>query len=216
LLGGDGDNELWGDDLSEQLLLVGGHDQLSSGNGIDVAYGGGGNDIINVGSHDDYAFGGAGNDQIDGMNGDDRLFGGAGDDTISGAAGNDLIAGNGDKDRLYGKSGHDVVIGGDGADIINGDDGNDLLFDANVRYDDPGNPPAGNDASTAEDDANSLAMAELLADWASDFAISAALLAVSHDAFLDSLSGGTGVDTAYRKKAAPHQDSILAVEADLP
>jgi Ca2+-binding RTX toxin-like protein len=217
LLAGDGDNVLWGDNVGEQDLVAGGIDQLTTGTGTDIAYGGGGNDTINLGSNNDYAYGGAGNDTIDGQAGDDRLYGGADNDTISGSDGNDVISGNGGNDRLYGKNGNDVVIGGDGADIVNGDGGNDLLFDALVTYDDPGTLlPAGNEASSTKDGSNDLAMAALLADWLADGAVNAAFLTVAHDAFIDTISGGTGTDTAYRKAADPNKDTVLEVETQLP
>jgi Ca2+-binding RTX toxin-like protein len=197
LLGGDGDNELWGDNLGEQDLASGGNDILSGGNGNEKMYGGGGNDQMNAMGGNDYVYGGAGDDTADGGEGDDRLYGGDGNDTLTGGAGNDLIAGGAGNDQLYGKDGNDVLIGGTGADLLLGENGNDLLFDGNVSYDDPGTaPPAGSDDSHAFGDASDLAMTALLADWSSDNLIAAAFLAITHDSFLDTLSGGDGADTA--------------------
>ena len=98
---------------------------------------------------------------------------------------------------LYGKDGNDVLIGGTGADLVMGENGNDLLVGGTITYDDPSTaPPIGNDTSHAVGDASDLAMTALLADWSTDSAIAAAFLASTHDSFLDSLSGGDGLDTA--------------------
>ena len=189
-----GANELWGDNLGEQDLNVGGLDQISGGAQVDIAYGGGGNDIINLGGGSDYAFGGWGNDSIDGMEGDDRLYGGEGDDTISGFTGNDLIAGNGGNDKLYGKDGHDVMIGGLGADMVTGDNGDDLLINGTATY----SPPAGTDASTSAGDANDAAMLALLSDWVTNKPSLLGLLITPDDGSLDTLGGGLGNDRVRR------------------
>jgi Ca2+-binding RTX toxin-like protein len=195
LLGNNGANELWGDDLGDASLATGGNDIISGGTGADRIYGGGGNDSITVGAGNDYVFGGTGNDTIDGGADDDRLYGGDGDDVISGNTGDDLLAGNGGNDRLYGQAGKDVLIGGLGADYMTGDDNSDLLFDGIVTATDANNN-LGSDASLLVNDANDLAMAQLLADWkAGNFAH---LASHPHDADSDTLTGGLGGDTSSK------------------
>ena len=192
ILGGEGDNELWGDNLGEQNLTRGGNDIMTAGAGNDKFYGGGGGDNITAGAGVDFAFGGFGDDTIDGGDGDDRLYGGDGNDTLTGGNGNDLIAGNGGDDRLYGKAGNDVLIGGQGADLIVGDDGNDLLFDGEIAVSNPG----GTDGSNAFGDAHDVAMAALLSDWSPDGALNLVLVTSLHDSSIDNLGGGLGSDTA--------------------
>jgi Ca2+-binding RTX toxin-like protein len=195
VLGGNGDNELWGDNLQldpSTVETTDGPDQLTGGSGIDRMYGGGNGDTINGAAGNDYAFGGGGDDTIDGGQGDDRLYGGAGNDTIGGNDGNDLLAGNDGDDQLYGKAGNDVLIGGLGADFLAGEEGNDLLFDGTISF--AGPPVAGTDASTVANDANDQAMAAILATWAAG-SLPPGITSI-HDGDLDTLGGMSGDDTA--------------------
>ncbi len=98
LIGGNGDDILFGSAANEVLRGFNGNDRADAGSGNDQLYGGNGNDVLN---------GGAGNDQLFGENGTDRLDGGAGNDRIEGGNGNDV---------LIGGAGDDVLVGGRGDD----------------------------------------------------------------------------------------------------
>ncbi len=74
------------------LIGGGGDDNLSGSDLSDTINGGGGNDIIS---------GGAGNDTISGDTGDDTLSAGAGDDVVLGGAGNDRITQNGSGNQSF-------------------------------------------------------------------------------------------------------------------
>ncbi|MEH6740901.1 MAG: calcium-binding protein, partial [Sulfitobacter sp.] len=78
----------------------GGNDSLLGGSGDDVIYGMAGNDFISGGTDNDRLYGGsghdtlageAGNDLYDGGDGNDLFFAGAGADTMLGGAGNDQL-----------------------------------------------------------------------------------------------------------------------------
>lgn len=69
-----------------------GADVLTTGDLIDLVYGGGGNDIIR---------GNGGADILLGGDGADTIFGGRGEDSISGGAGNDTIDGGEDRDFAF-------------------------------------------------------------------------------------------------------------------
>ncbi len=145
LFGNEGTDTLYGDDGNDILqggngrdFLRGGdgNDILQGGNGDDNAAGGAGNDIINLDAGDDWANGDAGNDIVNGGSGDDILLGGTGNDIINGGSDNDelfggdgvdIVNGESGNDKLYGGAGNDVVNGGSGTDTLTGEDGNDTL-----------------------------------------------------------------------------------------
>jgi Ca2+-binding RTX toxin-like protein len=171
-------------------------DSISTADGDDVIYAGPGHDgpnNISTGSGDDVFFGGAGNDKADGGAGNDRMYGNDGNDVLSGAGGDDLVAGNDGNDTLYGKTGNDVLVGGLGNDTLYGDEGNDLLFSGSLEMtgDDPGF-----DNGQSWNDANDLAMAALLADWAADSLLVASRTFAHTDPAgqVDKLRGGAGSD----------------------
>jgi len=85
----------------DQLLGLGGDDDMNAGRGADLMYGGSGNDL---------------------MDGDD------GDDMLVGGRGNDSLYGSSDDDVLYGGAGDDLLVGGSGADRMKGEDGNDTFL----------------------------------------------------------------------------------------
>ncbi|WP_404375215.1 beta strand repeat-containing protein [Vreelandella aquamarina] len=114
-----------------------GEDDISLGDGNDIANGFDGDDIIK---------GGSGDDTINGGNDSDILEGGTGWDTITGGAGADTIKGgiDSDADYLYGGSGRDTIYAGDsGADTtsvnstyansVTGDGGGDRLYGGENR-----------------------------------------------------------------------------------
>ena len=155
IYGGDGNDQLEGDQLSNPTLT-----------GDDVLFGEGGNDQIFGNAGNDSIDGGAGNDTLVGGNGSNFLEGGAGDDTIDGGAdvgGEDPdvasyssspsevtvdlgtgvandgfgtvdalvnienVSGSSFSDRLTGNADGNVMAGLDGSDTIYGGDGNDQL-----------------------------------------------------------------------------------------
>ena len=189
---GGGDNTLWGDweaaadalpgRLPEALFA----DVLTAGDGRDTVYGGPGIDQITAAGGDDWVHAGQGADVVDGGAGHDRLFGGDGNDSLSAGDGDDLADGGTGNDTLFGWNGHDVLIGGAGNDALEGEAGNDALFDGSLRI--------GGLAThaRAKGDAADAALAALLADWRSDFAIG---LALTNDfGGGDRLRGGAGRD----------------------
>jgi Ca2+-binding RTX toxin-like protein len=78
-----------------------GNDRLIGGSGNDTLYGAGGKDTLLGGSGKDRLYGGGGNDKLKGGSGKDRLIGGAGNDTISARdkTKDTIDCGKGKKDR---------------------------------------------------------------------------------------------------------------------
>ena len=125
LLGGDGNDELRGDNVNgggwndivvdqngllisvfdptgrpERATVNGGADYLDGGTGNDILIGDGGNDILSGGSDNDQLYG----DDF----ADDQAFyfSQPGDDILDGGAGDDLLAGGAGADSLSGRSRH--------------------------------------------------------------------------------------------------------------
>ena len=137
IVGGPGNDRLYGRN---------GNDQLDGGDGNDRLYGSNGDDVLLGGSGNDRLYGSRGNDELDGQDGNDSLYGSSGNDTLRGGlgqdyltagSGNDSLDGGSHNDRLYGGSGDDSLLGGPGDDRLSasrGDDrldggsGNDRLF----------------------------------------------------------------------------------------
>lgn len=96
---------------------VGGNDMLLGGDGDDEVYGQGGNDIILGDSGHDELYGGQGNDIVLGGNGADTLDGGKGDDIL---VGDNAVVHSGAvllvEDHDIGIDGTDTVVGGEGVD----------------------------------------------------------------------------------------------------
>ena len=92
-------------------------DTLVGGGGDDFIFGLGGNDTLIGNGGADVIFGGNDDDTIDGGGGSDTLFGDSGNDTISGGNGNDTLDGGDGNDVLDGGRGVDTMNGGSGADI---------------------------------------------------------------------------------------------------
>jgi Ca2+-binding RTX toxin-like protein len=92
MIGGDGSDNLFGQDGADKLdggagkdSLIGasGNDQLFGGAGIDALFGGADNDVLDGGSDVDSLFGGVGNDVLIGGGGADGHFGDDGIDRVS-------------------------------------------------------------------------------------------------------------------------------------
>ncbi|MEG4321124.1 MULTISPECIES: transporter substrate-binding domain-containing protein [unclassified Microcoleus] len=152
-IGGDGNEEIDGNDNNDVLFGNGGddtlagrlrsdvidggsgNDQLYGGNDPDTISGGDGNDWIYGQGHSDKLYGGPGDDYIDGEGdpkqkdfGNDEIHGGLGNDTAYGGNNNDRIFGDGGNDKLDGELGEDYLEGDAGDDRINGSGGKDTLI----------------------------------------------------------------------------------------
>ena len=82
LIGGRGDDNLFGSAANETLRGNRGDDVIRAGSGNDLLYGGRGEDVLD---------GGAGNDQLFGGRDEDRLIGGTGDDQLTGGRDGDVF-----------------------------------------------------------------------------------------------------------------------------
>jgi len=127
LIGGGGDDELYGQEGDDLLEGGGGRDELYGGAGDDILAGGGGDDELYGGEGDDILAGGGGRDELYGGAGDDIVRGEGGKDVLYGGEGDDVLLGGGDKDLLYGGAGDDIVAGDAGKDELYGGEGDDLL-----------------------------------------------------------------------------------------
>ena len=136
LVGGDGEQVVYGDANQQYLYLGagddvlhggGGNDTVASGGGNDTLYGDEGDDVVMGGDGDDWVLGGEGDDLIGGGTGHDRGFGGTGNDILFGEDGNDTLTGNEGDDTVVGGAGNDLLFGEDGNDVLVGDDGNDTI-----------------------------------------------------------------------------------------
>jgi PAP2 superfamily/RTX calcium-binding nonapeptide repeat (4 copies) len=101
---------------------------ILGGAGNDLLFGASGNDMMDGGSGDDFLHGGAGNDRLRGGDGNDYLFGGLGHDTLKGGAGNDWLFGNLGNDELDGEAGDDWMFGGGGTDQFTDTKGKNRKF----------------------------------------------------------------------------------------
>jgi hypothetical protein len=136
--------------INTRIDGAGGDDQITTGLGNDVVYGGAGADTIVSGplfqkvkflltpvyDDNDFVSGDAGNDSITTGMGNDTTYGGAGDDVINANAGNDwvyaddgndVVRGAEGNDVLFGNAGHDALYAGAGDDDLYGGGGNDVL-----------------------------------------------------------------------------------------
>jgi serralysin len=110
IFGNDAANELWGSSGDDKLQGFAGNDTLHGDRGKDVIYGNEGNDTVYGGDHDDVLFGDDDDDIVYGEDGDDLIYGQAGNDVLIGGAGNDrLIDGEGE-DRMEGGAGGDTFV----------------------------------------------------------------------------------------------------------
>jgi Ca2+-binding RTX toxin-like protein len=171
--GGAGDDCIYGD--TGNGTSVSGNDQIFGDDGSDDLRGQSGNDLVSGGAGDDFVTGGPGADQVNGDAGDDYLEGGPGlgtpadnGDVISGGSGidtydyfhnssdnttpvnltldgqaNDGLAGEGDNilsdvediqasvsnpTTITGTAAANSISGGNGNDVIDPSDGNDFVF----------------------------------------------------------------------------------------
>ena len=127
LLGGAGDDVLDGRDSVDTLFGGAGDDTLEGGTGSDRLDGGADDDALHGEDGNDTLLGGDGDDALEGGNGDDNLSGGTGDDLLQGSDGDDTVQGDAGNDKLRGNEGDDILIGGAGNDIFTGGNGDDLM-----------------------------------------------------------------------------------------
>jgi len=104
---------------------------LLGGQGQDLLYGDAGDDLLDGGTGDDRVEGGIGNDTLLGGQGQDSLFGGDGDDILDGADGpsqdnDDRLYGGSGKDTLIARDVQDSLFGGAGDDYLT------ILKDGNI------------------------------------------------------------------------------------
>ena len=122
MLGGDGDDELYGYGL------------LKGENGADLLVGREGNDTLEGGDGPDTLKGGSGHDSLSGGMDEDSLFGEQGRDILNGDSGADLLHGQQGDDELYGGDGPDEIYGGEGKDQLYGGHGADYLHDDDLFF----------------------------------------------------------------------------------
>jgi RHS repeat-associated protein len=157
LLGGTGNDQLFGEGGNDDLFGEEGNDQLDGGIGNDSLYGGNGNDTLNAGDGDDFLDPGSGVDQSIGGLGTDVLrldystattpisitYTNTTTGTLSGGGtfreveGLDLLGGSGTdtfnvtattyKSWIRSGAGSDTVNAGSGDDRLEGGDGDDIL-----------------------------------------------------------------------------------------
>lgn len=157
VLGGDGDDLLFGSSADDVLTGGSGDDLLIGAGGADRLTGGDGNDQLDAGAGHDELDGGAGDDQLDGGDDNDMLAGGDGADVLGGGAAGDTLDAGAGTDQLGGDAGSDTLAGGPGDDTLDGGDDPDLLHGGDGADDlDGGDAPdqvygdAGDDTISAQ------------------------------------------------------------------
>ena len=142
LVGGHGDDKLYGDNASNILQGAAGNDRLYDQEGNDTLSGGDGNDNLYGGVGSNKLDGGAGSDAAvyndhtgaitldlvtgqakhatgtDTLAGMESVVGGAGDDSIAGDKAANILQGGLGNDKLYGREGNDKLYGGEGGDAV--------------------------------------------------------------------------------------------------
>ncbi len=151
LIGGAGNDGLFGDGSDNVIIGDAGNDFISSGGGNDIIRGGSGFDSLFGGQGDDIIDGGPNADDLNGGEGTDTLSfasaatdvvanlstgavsGGGGNDTaagfenLTGGAGNDNLTGSVAANVITGGAGFDTIRGGEGNDTVDGGEGNDTV-----------------------------------------------------------------------------------------
>lgn len=94
-------NTVYGMDGDDTITGAYGHNNvLDGGNGDDNLYGQDGNDHLIGGNGNDLLYAQDGNDTLDGGAGNDTLYGGNGNDTLNGGAGTNSLEGDGGNDTF--------------------------------------------------------------------------------------------------------------------
>ncbi len=154
LMGGDGNDTIFGNEEQDTLLGGAGDDDLRGNAGNDSLDGGEGDDVLRGGGGGDTLDGGAGSDTVHGGDGGDLILGGGSveDDRYNGDGGSDTVSYEGETEDVLvdlgagaasgagigndaldsienavGGSGNDTLIGSDADNQLSGNDGDDLL-----------------------------------------------------------------------------------------
>jgi glycerophosphoryl diester phosphodiesterase len=119
--GGEGNNTLYGSEGNNTFLA-------KSGN--DIAYGGAVNDVFFLGNGNNSVYASEGRNRVVTGTGNDLIYAGAGDDTISTGAGDDLIYASEGNNIISAGTGNDTVYVGSGSDrfILDGGVGSVTIF----------------------------------------------------------------------------------------
>jgi Ca2+-binding RTX toxin-like protein len=120
IVGGEGNDTLFGSQLDEWLIGEAGNDYIAAGDGDDVVHAGAGDDTVAGNWGNDTILGLRGNDVLSGDMGQDHLDGGPGADNLTGGDSNDFLEGGADNDILDGGAGTDTLYAGDGNDYLIG------------------------------------------------------------------------------------------------
>ena len=133
VIGGSGDDVIFGNNEVNVLDGGAGNDTFHSFGGADFVNGGEGTDTVlfSAGGAVEIDLDDDGNAVAsvgDTVTSIENITGSAeGDDTISGNAGANVLNGNGGNDTLFGEGGNDTLIGGAGDDILAGGGGTDTI-----------------------------------------------------------------------------------------
>ncbi|MBP2636171.1 MAG: peptidase and matrixin and adamalysin [Firmicutes bacterium] len=143
LIGGSGNDALFGNTLANELYGGAGNDTLDGKGGADKFFGGDGDDTMIYGATAGKYDGGSGFDVIDASNsmvaavvdlnnikfaGIEKVIGSNLADTLTGGSANEILAGGGGNDKLTGGAGDDELTGGAGNDTLSGGAGNDIYW----------------------------------------------------------------------------------------
>lgn len=155
LIGGAGNDQIYGLNGDDWLIGGAGHDWLDGGNGTDRMWGGIGDDIyiVDRGNDEVIEFEGEGHDTVrasvhytmtanvedliltgsSNINGwgnslDNHIYGNAGRNSLWGGDGRDELHGGAGNDFLDGGDQDDTMFGGTGADFMVGGEGNDTYY----------------------------------------------------------------------------------------
>ncbi|MFC5218816.1 calcium-binding protein [Streptomyces coerulescens] len=113
------------DNVTSSLAAVG--VTLIGGAGDDSLYGGSANDTLEGDEGSDFLSGGGGNDTLTGGAAADRIFGGSGNDSVEGRGGSDIVDGGAGNDVIYGGGGNEQIVAGAGNDYAEGGSGRDTI-----------------------------------------------------------------------------------------
>lgn len=189
LIGNDGDDDLWGD---------GGDDVLDGGLGSDSLRGGAGLDTASYASRVNAVFASLDGIRNDGEVGEndllslvENLAGGAGNDSLTGNGAVNRLYGNGGSDTLYGHGQNDYLATGDGNDYADGGDGDDHVYD--TTGDDQVRGGAGNDTVYAQAGSDII-----YGDEGDDY--------LAGGAGDDVIDGGTGADQLFGEAGSDSLD----------
>ena len=126
-------NTIWGGLGNDTVQGGSGVDVIyGGGNGRNDLFGNDGNDFLQAGAGGDFIGGGAGNDTVRGGTAKDTIYGGLGDDDIGGGAGDDVIFASAGANSIWGGLGNDTIHAGTGKDVMNGGPGADTFVFASA------------------------------------------------------------------------------------